>query len=84
MRIRLQPFKAICSRPKAIILLFLVHFNMTGEIDKSHDIAQLLLLGELSEFLLVVQWDLVVLISGDPGVLEGGRCVVPLRRWIRA
>ena len=63
------------TRPKAIIL---VHFNVACEINESHDIAKLLLLGEVGEFLLVVEGDLVVLVPGDPGVLERGGCVVPL------
>ena len=31
------------------------------------------------QFLLLVEWDLVVVISGQPWMLQGSRCVVSLR-----
>ena len=39
---------------------------------------------EHSEFLLLVQWNLIIVIPRQPGVLQGGRRIIPLRGRVGA
>ena len=56
-----------------------MHFDMRCEVYQSHDFAQLVLALEHRKFLLLVEWNLIVVISSQPWVLQGSGCVVPLR-----
>ena len=57
---------------------------MACEVNEAHNFAELMLPSKVREFLLVGEWDLVIGVAGDPGVLQGGRGVVPLRGRIGA
>ena len=61
-----------------------MHLDMAGEVNEAHNFAELMFPGKVRKFLLVGEWDLVIGVAGDPGVLQGGRGVVPLRGRIRA
>ena len=61
-----------------------MHLDMACEVNKAHNFAELMFSGKVRKFLLVGEWDLVIGVAGDPGVLQGGRGIVPLRGWIRA
>ena len=61
-----------------------MHLDMACEVNKAHNFAELMFSGKVRKFLLVGEWDLVIGVAGDPGVLQGGRGVVPLRGRVRA
>ena len=61
-----------------------MHLDMACEVNEAHNFAELMFPGKMRKFLLIGEWDLVIGVAGDPGVLQGGRGVVPLRGWICA
>ena len=52
---------------------------MRSEVYQSHDFAQLMLSLKHREFLLLVQWNLIVVVPSQPRMRQSGCCVVPLR-----
>ena len=56
-----------------------MHFYMRSEVYQSHDFAQLMLSLKHREFLLLVQWNFIIVVSSQPRMCQSGCCVVPLR-----